>query len=1378
MKQDLKRDEDYVLLPPGVWDLLYELYGGGPALPRMVNVPESNIVSVTKDHGTVRDSFGAFLDEELNTIEISMDRIANMRAVRVPEVLSVVTHPWILHVLLCDPVQPYRRGESGPMSIRVMAHPNQPLWRVFAEIVCRFPLQSYRAYDSDKLGMARLWKKSTPTRTAAAGTNSIQQPRYGPWNLLCKNRHATLHLMSKGCHLEDNYDEVVADWKQYTDNNSVESIGLLDNDTVLLEFAVQNKNGDLTWPREAAAKAGQVQRLAQEDLIFRQTLQGVDSDDNPLPNPPTLVGMEVDAQDSSGKWYTVKIIEVRTKKEGDDTDDNDSLSQEDGKQQLTSKKQVKVHFRDHGGYVEWIDVDSDQLQTAGRCASEMQDQDSFSPAIGNGSSPVGEGRSKSSASAKRANSNTAENPADNTKSCPLPGLGACGLTNLGNTCYMNSALQCLGYLPLLRAYILSSQYKLTGDLNKDNPLGTGGKLLEELADLQRAVWSARFAEKSPSRFRTQLAKTNSQFSGADQQDAQEFLNYIIDVLHEDSNKVRQKPYVEALEDEWVEKTYLPRVGEEAWRRFLRRNRSIMADVTMGQALNTVTCPVCNHKSRSFDPFNLLSIPIPTGSDIIFQCTVIRRGSALNCPWILNQTRQESRKGNDRLNCLVDLSSHYQRNPSTPSPTNIAEQYVISLSRLADVGDLRLQIQNLSGIRANRLRLCRAEEIVTEIETDNGSELQRQTKVIPLTDKEGPASHYIKKHGPSEDTPSFPTQIIAFELTLNPRDIMIDTPVENQSYDRRNVTNKEDSYSPGQVTEIERYLSVYGDEKECRLVDTDVAVLSEAVSRSMWPRSDSDFKIGLRVDAKDHRGNWFVGSVVDVYEEEITKKDADTGEPIREKQKKVRVHFDNFLPKWDEKYSFDHFQKDRVAPLYTKAEANYKPTELMVHHRLYDQTRKKMFIFGQSFYIQCHSEWSNARAGAHILAQVSRFLPRSASNDFSENMSEVYNLISDLIDLFIDYDRKFVQMALGVSQNGKEIRSGHNYCNPNFVPDPLFSELDETVHGLLRQLPFELRVCTVDTNSDKINGFSDDVAFPFVLNRTIGNFVSARSTVVVHWRDVPKFKSSNEKVAILYVQPEVHIHEASKEILKLADSNPENSKKSAVGSNEVDLSFCLNEFCKVQKLPISDNWQCPRCMVIREGGQKMNLWRLPDLLTFHVKRFNMSARWHEKITTRVNFPLTGLDMSQWCHNDSPVLKGDPAESHIYDLIAVMNHYGGLTGGHYVATCKATLCGKDGHEEVAYSFNGAGMEISEIDDCPDEPSGWFQVRSKSDVNRVKVAAAIYSKTVACSAEPLWLQFDDDVVEAIPPKQVISEMAYVLFYRRRCMTASNIAKYSTLE
>ena len=80
--------------------------------------------------------------------------------------------------------------------------------------------------------------------------------------------------------------------------------------------------------------------------------------------------------------------------------------------------------------------------------------------------------------------------------------------------------------------------------------------------------------------------------------------------------------------------------------------------------------------------------------------------------------------------------------------------------------------------------------------------------------------------------------------------------------------------------------------------------------------------------------------------------------------------------------------------------------------------------------------------------------------------------------------------------------------------------------------------------------------------------------------------------------------------------------------------------------------------------------------------------------------------------------------------------------------------------------------------DVQSGWKFGRQKSEVNQKRAVAISTAKAAAESAEPLWLQFDDELVEPIPPRHVISETAYVLFYRRRRITPANIAKYSTLE
>lgn len=811
-------------------------------------------------------------------------------------------------------------------------------------------------------------------------------------------------------------------------------------------------------------------------------------------------------------------------------------------------------------------------------------------------------------------------------------------------------------------------------------------------------------------------------------------------------------------------------------RFLRRNQSIMADVAMGQALNTVTCPVCHYASRNFDPFNLLSIPIPTVADVIFQCTVIRRSTARNCPWVLNISRK-----NDSSHCRF-VETPPVKSSGPPSETHIAEQYVIALSRLADGGDLRLQIQNLSGIRATQLRLCRAEEIIRNTGGYDGSVTTRQINVFPLADKEGPASQHAKKRTSNEDCVRAPTHIIAFELTINPR--QTDNIGKNDEIDEvvNESFNEDDVYiSREERAEIEKHLAVYGDEKECRLVDTDPLVIAKAVSRSLWPRSDSELKIGLRVDAKDHRGNWFPGSIIEIFDDDVNGGDSDTGQEVMIQQKKVRIHFDNFLSKWDEVYSIDHFKKGRVNPLYSHAEQKMKPTEFVVYHRFTDRTSGQSSFFGQPFYIQCKIEWSNARAGAHILAQASRFLQLSSEQNDQHRLSDRVNAsISELIDILIDFDREYVRLALGVSKHNSEAERARPYRNPKFDGTALISASSKKISAVLHRLPFELRLCNADVASTDKNVLNpEEEVFPFALNITIGNFVSTRHAVVLHWRESVVDKKSgthrNVRPSIMYVEPTLHAHKSSAELLNgSGDGNLENDKKRRPC---IDLGFCLSEFCKVQKLPMSDNWKCPRCNAIREGGQNMNLWRLPDLLTFHVKRFNMSARWHEKITTKVNFPMTGLNMSEWCHKDSPVLREESDDSYIYDLIGVMNHYGSMTGGHYVATCKATLCGREGREEVAYNFNGVGTSVVETQES-DEPSGWGLGRSKPKVNQSRVDAAASSKAVADSAEPMWLHFDDEVVEAVPPQQVVSEMAYVLFYRRRRITPSNIAKYSTLE
>lgn len=53
------------------------------------------------------------------------------------------------------------------------------------------------------------------------------------------------------------------------------------------------------------------------------------------------------------------------------------------------------------------------------------------------------------------------------------------------------------------------------------------------------------------------------------------------------------------------------VGRRWWRQYLKRDNSVLSDLFMGQFRSTLKCTVCSHESVTFEPFWLISVPIPS-----------------------------------------------------------------------------------------------------------------------------------------------------------------------------------------------------------------------------------------------------------------------------------------------------------------------------------------------------------------------------------------------------------------------------------------------------------------------------------------------------------------------------------------------------------------------------------------------------------------------------------------------------------------------------------------------------------------------------------------------------------------------------------------------
>ncbi|XP_026102691.1 ubiquitin carboxyl-terminal hydrolase 11-like isoform X1 [Carassius auratus] len=191
--------------------------------------------------------------------------------------------------------------------------------------------------------------------------------------------------------------------------------------------------------------------------------------------------------------------------------------------------------------------------------------------------------------------------------------GVCGLTNLGNTCFMNSALQCLSNTPPLTEYFLKNSY--LEELNFTNPLGMKGEIAEAYADVIKQMWSGRHYSVVPRVFKTKVGHFASQFLGYQQHDSQELLSFLLDGLHEDLNRVKKKEYIELRDADGRPDQ---EVAEEAWRNHLRRNDSVIVDTFHGLFKSTLVCPECNKVSVTFDPFCYLSVPLPVSKERVME----------------------------------------------------------------------------------------------------------------------------------------------------------------------------------------------------------------------------------------------------------------------------------------------------------------------------------------------------------------------------------------------------------------------------------------------------------------------------------------------------------------------------------------------------------------------------------------------------------------------------------------------------------------------------------------------------------------------------------------------------------------------------------------
>ncbi|XP_050059655.1 ubiquitin carboxyl-terminal hydrolase 8-like isoform X2 [Aphis gossypii] len=186
----------------------------------------------------------------------------------------------------------------------------------------------------------------------------------------------------------------------------------------------------------------------------------------------------------------------------------------------------------------------------------------------------------------------------------IGGDGLRGLQNLGNTCYMNSILQCLSSTEDLVKYFMNIYNQFVNYKSR-----TKGLVAKEFSNVIKNLWSQSGRSFQCQQFKDSIGEYKDMFKHYDQQDSHEFLTILLDWLHDDLNQPEDNRVILGASKE---------TGEEDWGHWTKANNSIIQQLFYGQQKSTVSCDTCFEKSVTFEPFSSLSLPLPSEGN---KCTL-------------------------------------------------------------------------------------------------------------------------------------------------------------------------------------------------------------------------------------------------------------------------------------------------------------------------------------------------------------------------------------------------------------------------------------------------------------------------------------------------------------------------------------------------------------------------------------------------------------------------------------------------------------------------------------------------------------------------------------------------------------------------------------
>ena len=181
-----------------------------------------------------------------------------------------------------------------------------------------------------------------------------------------------------------------------------------------------------------------------------------------------------------------------------------------------------------------------------------------------------------------------------------------GLPNIGNTCYINSALQCIFHVPQISNFFISDRFNEF--LRKDRKQA---KIARIFQNLLKSFREGEIRINDMYDFKETFQELNENFMGYEQQDSQEFLRIFLDNLHEAFNakaiNLKKPPDYKAGMNE--------NELASCWWDFIKSSdNSVITNIFSGQYISSLNCYNCSNVTKCFENFMDISLSFKTNEN--------------------------------------------------------------------------------------------------------------------------------------------------------------------------------------------------------------------------------------------------------------------------------------------------------------------------------------------------------------------------------------------------------------------------------------------------------------------------------------------------------------------------------------------------------------------------------------------------------------------------------------------------------------------------------------------------------------------------------------------------------------------------------------------